>query len=200
MTTKKMIVEVAKSEFIAHGYVNTTLRKIASKCNISATAIYRHFRDKEEIFQSVIQPFIDKLKRVSEEIEKTDYDLLFNNNVEQVWEFEEDRNIHFELLFTENRPIVTLVIKERREWLKSVLLESEYNSTMKYLNKMKELGYKLNDFDELSYKAILDSYLEAYFHVLEMKLNKQDSFNICKTISEFYRVGFRKLLGFQEVI
>ena len=99
-------------------------------------------------------------------------------------------------MFTENRPIVTLVIKERREWLKSVLLESEYNSTMKYLNKMKELGYKLNDFDELSYKAILDSYLEAYFHVLEMKLNKQDSFNICKTISEFYRVGFRKLLGF----
>ena len=196
MTTKEMIVEVAKKEFIANGYDNTTLRKVASKCNITATAIYRHFKDKEEIFQSVVQPFIDKLKKVSDEIEKTDYDLLFSNNVEQVWEFEEDRNIHFELLFTEYRPLVMLVIKERRGWLKKVLLDSEYNSTMKYLNKMKELGYKLNDFDDLSYKAILDSYLEAYFHVLEMNLNKEDSYNICKSISEFYRIGFRHLLGF----
>ena len=196
MTTKELIVKVAKAEFIAHGYTNTTLRKVASKCNITATAIYRHFRDKEEIFQAVIRPFIEKLNKVSNEIEKTDYDLLFNNNVEQVWAFEEDRNIHFELLFTEDRPIINLVIKERREWLKNILLESEYNSTMKYLNKMRELGYKLNDFDDLSYKAILDSYLEAYFHVLEMKLSKEDSFNICKTISEFYRVGFRNLLGF----
>ena len=196
MTTKELIVKVAKAEFIAHGYTNTTLRKVASKCNITATAIYRHFRDKEEIFQAVIRPFIEKLNKVSNEIEKTDYDLLFNNNVEQVWAFEEDRNIHFELLFTEDRPIINLVIKERREWLKNILLESEYNSTMKYLNKMRELGYKLNDFDDLSYKAILDSYLEAYFHVLEMNLSKEDSFNICKTISEFYRVGFRNLLGF----
>lgn len=200
MTTKEMIVEVAKKEFIAHGYADTTLRKVASKCNITATAVYRHFEDKEEIFQTVIHPFVDKLRKVSEEIEKTDYDLLFSNKVEQVWEFEDDRNIHFELLFTEHRPLVMLVIKERREWLKSVLLDSEYNSTMKYLNKMKELGYKLNDFDELSYKAILDSYLEAYFNVLEMNLNKNDSYNICKTISRFYRVGFRELLGFQEVI
>lgn len=196
MTTKELIVKVAKAEFIAHGYTNTTLRKVASKCNISATAIYRHFKDKEEIFQAVIKPFIDKLNKASAEIEKADYDLLLSHNVDQVWAFEEDRNIHFELLFTEDRPIIALVIKERREWLKGILLDVEYNATTRYLSKMKELGYQINDFDELSYKAILDSYLEAYFHVLEMNLNKQDSFNICKTISEFYRVGFRKLLGF----
>jgi AcrR family transcriptional regulator len=196
MTTKEMIVEVAKKEFITKGYTNTTLRKVASKCNITATAIYRHFQDKEQIFQTIIQPFIDKLNKVSKEIEQVDYDLLFKNNVEQVWAFEEERNIHFELLFTDHRPIVMLVIKERREWLKNILLECEFTATMRYLNKMRELGYKLKDFDELSYKAILDSYLEAYIHVLEMNLNKQDSYNICKTISEFYRVGFRQLLGF----
>ncbi len=196
MTTKEMIVEVAKKEFITKGYTNTTLRKVAAKCNISATAIYRHFQDKEQIFQTIIQPFIDRLNKVSKEIEQVDYDLLFKNNVEQVWAFEEERNIHFELLFTDYRPIVMLVIKERREWLKSILLECEFTVTMRYLSKMRELGYKLKDFDELSYKAILDSYLEAYIHVLEMNLNKQDSYNICKTISEFYRVGFRQLLGF----
>lgn len=196
MTTKEMIIKVAKSEFISRGYEDTTLRKIAAKCNITATAIYRHFIDKEEIFQAVISPVIEKLKSLSEEIEKVDYELLVNNNVNQVWEFEGERNIHFEILFTELRPLVMLVVKERREWLKNYLLEGEYNATMKYLNSMKKFGYKINDFNEISFKAILDSYLEAYFHVLELNLSKEESFNICKSISEFYRAGFRNLLGF----
>ena len=196
MTTKEMIVKVAKKEFLKNGYTNTTLRKVASKCNITATAIYRHFQDKEAIFQSIIDPFIRKLKALSNEIEKTDYDFLANNNVENVWDFEGKQNIHFELLFNDDRELVMLVIEERREWLKNLLIESEFSSTIRYLNKMKEFGYKINDFDELSFKTILNSYLEAYFHVLEMKLSKEDSFNICKTISEFYRVGFRNLLGF----
>ncbi len=196
MTTKELITKVAEKEFVSHGYADTTLRRIAAKCNITATAIYRHYTDKEELFQAVIRPFIDKLNALSNEIEKADYDLLEKNNVDQVWEFESDRNVHFEILFTEYRPLVGLVIKERREWIKNYLLEAEYNSTMKYLKRMKELGYKINDFDELSYKAILNSYLEAYFHVFSLNLSKEESFNICKTISEFYRVGFRQLLGF----
>ena len=196
MTTKELITKVAEKEFVSHGYADTTLRRIAAKCNITATAIYRHYTDKEELFQAVIRPFIDKLNALSNEIEKVDYDLLEKNNVDQVWEFESDRNIHFEVLFTEHRPLVGLVIKERREWIKNYLLEAEYTSTMKYLKRMKELGYKINDFDELSYKAILNSYLEAYFHVFSLNLSKEESFNICKTISEFYRVGFRQLLGF----
>ena len=196
MTTKELITKVAEKEFVSHGYADTTLRRIAAKCNITATAIYRHYTDKEELFQAVIRPFIDKLNALSNEIEKVDYDLLEKNNVDQVWEFESERNIHFEVLFTEYRPLVGLVIKERREWIKNYLLEAEYTSTMKYLKRMKELGYKINDFDELSYKAILNSYLEAYFHVFSLNLSKEESFNICKTISEFYKVGFRQLLGF----
>jgi AcrR family transcriptional regulator len=196
MTTKELITKVAEKEFVLRGYADTTLRRIAAKCNITATAIYRHYTDKEELFQAVIRPFIDKLNALSNEIEKVDYDLLEKNNVDQVWEFESERNIHFEVLFTEYRPLVGLVIKERREWIKNYLLEAEYTSTMKYLKRMKELGYKINDFDELSYKAILNSYLEAYFHVFSLNLSKEESFNICKTISEFYKVGFRQLLGF----
>jgi AcrR family transcriptional regulator len=38
MTTKEIIIEAAEKEFIAKGYANTTLRRIASKCNITATA------------------------------------------------------------------------------------------------------------------------------------------------------------------
>ncbi len=196
MTTKEIIIEAAEKEFIAKGYANTTLRRIASKCNITATAIYRHFEDKEDIFQTVIKPFVDRVKSQAEEIEKKDYDFLNNNELDSVWEFEGERNLHFELLFNFKRPLVMLVIRERREWLKNYLLDIEYSSTMRYLKRMEELGYKVVALNPLSFKAILESYIDAYFHVLEMNLSLAESKKVCQTISEFFQSGFRKLLGF----
>ena len=196
MTTKEIIIEAAEKEFIAKGYANTTLRRIASKCNITATAIYRHFEDKEDIFQTVIKPFVDRVKSQAEEIEKKDYDFLNNNQLDSVWEFEGERNLHFELLFNFKRPLVMLVIRERREWLKNYLLDIEYSSTMRYLKRMEELGYKVVALNPLSFKAILESYIDAYFHVLEMNLSLAESKKVCQTISEFFQSGFRKLLGF----
>lgn len=196
MTTKEIIIEAAEKEFIAKGYANTTLRRIAGKCNITATAIYRHFEDKEDIFQTVIKPFVDRVKSQAEEIEKKDYDFLNNNELDSVWEFEGERNLHFELLFNFKRPLVMLVIRERREWLKNYLLDIEYSSTMRYLKRMEELGYKVVALNPLSFKAILESYIDAYFHVLEMNLSLAESKKVCQTISEFFQSGFRKLLGF----
>lgn len=196
MTTKEIIIEAAEKEFIAKGYANTTLRRIASKCNITATAIYRHFEDKEDIFQTVIKPFVDRVKSQAEEIEKKDYDFLNNNQLDSVWEFEGECNLHFELLFNFKRPLVMLVIRERREWLKNYLLDIEYSSTMRYLKRMEELGYKVVAPNPLSFKAILESYIDAYFHVLEMNLSLAESKKVCQTISEFFQSGFRKLLGF----
>ena len=196
MTTKEIIIEAAEKEFIAKGYANTTLRRIASKCNITATAIYRHFEDKEDIFQTVIKPFVDRVKSQAEEIEKKDYDFLNNNELDSVWEFEGECNLHFELLFNFKRPLVMLVIRERREWLKNYLLDIEYSSTMRYLKRMEELGYKVVALNPLSFKAILESYIDAYFHVLEMNLSLAESKKVCQTISEFFQSGFRKLLGF----
>ena len=196
MTTKEIIIEAAEKEFIAKGYANTTLRRIAKKCNITATAIYRHFEDKEDIFQTVIKPFVDRVKSQAEEIEKKDYDFLNNNELDSVWEFEGECNLHFELLFNFKRPLVMLVIRERREWLKNYLLDIEYSSTMRYLKRMEELGYKVVALNPLSFKAILESYIDAYFHVLEMNLSLAESKKVCQTISEFFQSGFRKLLGF----
>ena len=196
MTTKEIIIEAAEKEFIAKGYANTTLRRIASKCNITATAIYRHFEDKEDIFQTVIKPFVDRVKSQAEEIEKKDYDFLNNNQLDSVWEFEGECNLHFELLFNFKRPLVMLVIRERREWLKNYLLDIEYSSTMRYLKRMEELGYKVVALNPLSFKAILESYIDAYFHVLEMNLSLAESKKVCQTISKFFQSGFRKLLGF----
>mgnify|MGYP000895255214 FL=1 len=43
----KKIIAAAQKEFIAHGFKNASLRRIASEAGMSASGLYKHFSSKE---------------------------------------------------------------------------------------------------------------------------------------------------------
>jgi AcrR family transcriptional regulator len=47
------ILEAAERIFVAEGYEGATIRKIADEVGVSSTALYMHFRDKDEILQEI---------------------------------------------------------------------------------------------------------------------------------------------------
>lgn len=196
MNTKELILKVSKEEFISKGYNNASLRNIASKCHISATAIYRHFKDKEEIFNAVIEPFIKYFNDIIKYIESTDNEYLKNEKVSEIWNFEHDGSFQYNLLFGKYNDLVKLIVKERKSWFKDFIVNYEYDATIKYINNMKKEGYKIKDFNLISFRVLLDSYLEAYLNLLYKELKKEELFNICEEINSFYTIGFRNLLGF----
>ncbi len=196
MTTKDMILKVSKEEFISKGYNNASLRNIASKCHISATAIYRHFKDKEEIFEAVISPFINHFNQMTNYIENKDNEFLRNENVSEIWNFEHDGSFQYNLLFGEYNDLVKLIVKERKSWFKDFIVNYEFDATIKYIDSMKKEGYEIKNFNLISFRVLLDSYLEAYLNLLNKELKKEELFNICEEINDFYTIGFRNLLGF----
>ena len=50
------ILAVSERLFIKRGYENTSLKMIAGNCNISKSNIYRYFRSKEEIYETIAGP------------------------------------------------------------------------------------------------------------------------------------------------
>ena len=51
--TKEKILTVATALFSQHGYKGTSVRKLASEVGIRESAIYNHYKNKEEIFLEV---------------------------------------------------------------------------------------------------------------------------------------------------
>lgn len=51
--TKQKILKASSALFSEHGYKGTSVRKIASEIGIRESALYNHFKNKEEIFLSV---------------------------------------------------------------------------------------------------------------------------------------------------
>ena len=47
---RKMILERAFELFAEEGFSGVTYQKIADRCGISRTSIYKYFKDKDQIF------------------------------------------------------------------------------------------------------------------------------------------------------
>lgn len=53
MTTREKIIQVAIEEFGINGYESTSMRRLAEYVGIKASAIYNHFKNKEEILEEI---------------------------------------------------------------------------------------------------------------------------------------------------
>lgn len=62
------ILRAAERIFIAEGYQGATIRKIADEVGVSSTALYMHFRDKDEILLEICDNAIAKLLKSNSEI------------------------------------------------------------------------------------------------------------------------------------
>jgi AcrR family transcriptional regulator len=64
--TKKKILISALDFFSQHGYSGASIRQIARAVGIRESAIYNHYKSKEEIFLAILSSF--KLRTISKEI------------------------------------------------------------------------------------------------------------------------------------
>jgi AcrR family transcriptional regulator len=55
--SRTLILEAALSLFSHQGYRATSIRDIAAKANVSTGAVYHHFKDKEELFKTLLGQF-----------------------------------------------------------------------------------------------------------------------------------------------
>jgi AcrR family transcriptional regulator len=62
------ILQAAERIFIAEGYQGATIRRIADEVGVSSTALYMHFRDKDEILLEICDGAIEELLRINTEI------------------------------------------------------------------------------------------------------------------------------------
>lgn len=102
--TRKRILEAARKEMLRVGYQKASMRRIAADAGVTAGALYKHFKGKEEIFEAICDGVIAQLFAKQKELlpeepeQMTDEALLgiFSQkaSVKMLYEFKE----HFGLL------------------------------------------------------------------------------------------------------
>ncbi len=62
------ILEAAERIFVVDGYEGATIRKIADEVGVSSTALYMHFRDKDEILHEICLGLMQSLLQQNSQI------------------------------------------------------------------------------------------------------------------------------------
>ena len=92
--THEKLVQNMKEEFLKYGYMKASLTDIAKKTGITAAAIYRHFPNKEAMFQAVVEPVTSEfLKMCDDSMEETYMRLDEKHFLENFNEFRNKKNV-----------------------------------------------------------------------------------------------------------
>ncbi len=59
---REKILEVSEKLFTEHGYRAVSIRDIANACNVTNAALYYHFKNKDDLFEKVLERHGERLK------------------------------------------------------------------------------------------------------------------------------------------
>lgn len=65
---KEQIIEAARLVLLSEGYRNFSLRKIAREIDVSATSIYLHFENKDDLVHTLMEQAIERLNNQLQEV------------------------------------------------------------------------------------------------------------------------------------
>lgn len=102
-STKDIILACSLDQYLQDGYRGLSMRKIASKVGISATAIYRHYSNKEELFHQVIKNgFGTYTNYLLPATQEETAEKRFYKTLEYALDFVMDHPRYFELIFVKS--------------------------------------------------------------------------------------------------
>lgn len=62
--TREKLIESARAEFMEKGYQGASLRQICKNAGVTTGALYFFFRDKEDLFASIVDPAVERLQQL----------------------------------------------------------------------------------------------------------------------------------------
>ncbi len=112
--TKEILLQAAKQEFMEKGYAASSLRNICKKANVTTGALYFFFRDKEDLFASIVEEPLHRLY----EMMKYHYagELKEIDDIEKVFSEEhiDDKSLSVEIVeyLYDNKDAIKLMIEK----------------------------------------------------------------------------------------
>ena len=133
---KKSIADAARDLFSKYGYKMVNMDKIAEKSNVAKGTLYLYFKDKEELFNYLINEVIEEIKEFVIEIKSRELSLS-----EEITEV-----VYNLLLYRKNQKFLYRVFNEAQE-LKTYIA----------INGVKMIDELINDYLEDRFSTVVDA-------------------------------------------
>ena len=192
------VKKAIKAEFLEKGYEDASIRSIGARAGMTSAGLYRHYADKEAMFNAMVEPLIESIKDWTEKHTSRKYSLI-------------EDGVPGDELFGENFvDMVKEVILPRRDEFILLMLRSggtkyehfihdyaeenqkEFLDAIRYL---RENGYSAADIGEEELHMLLSAYLTACFEPIIHDYDDEKVIKYLDTVQKFFMPGWLKIMG-----
>lgn len=193
------IQKVAKEEFLEKGFQNSSMREIGKKAGLTPSALYRHYPSKEAMFNSLVDPFVDKLLNKTTQHEEQAYenfdkthsgDAMVTDNAVKV----------FKGLIKEHRDELRLIVccssGTKYENFINDLVTMQTKETVKAFDHIRESGVPIKPVSEDEIHVLLSAYLTAVLEPIAHDWPTEKALRCLDLVEEFFVPAWKHIMGF----
>ena len=197
--TKSKIIESAKREFLENGFTNASLRIIAANAGLTTGAMYRHFKDKDSLFCTLVDHAIDVTTQLVMQADVMTHQI--DENPVSTEHHQKENEIVSEFLdyiysdFDAFTLLLTKSAGSTHERFLDEMCELYSTNCFKTLKWMHNQGIASNDPNEMTVHVVASSLINAFAEIIIHKIPKDKAGEFIKNINNFFHYGTMHMMG-----
>ncbi|MCR5687955.1 MAG: TetR/AcrR family transcriptional regulator [Lachnospiraceae bacterium] len=190
------IMAAAREEFLEKGYEKASMRSIADRCHLTAAGLYRHCRDKEDLFCQLVSPAETKLKewakehmqRYAEPVKKGRGVTWQDSHIDMMRNLVYPNMEDFHLLIARSKG-------SRYENFLHDITEESQNRFLDYLEGLRKSGVDAPKIKKKQLHLLFTAYLTALFEPVVHNYSYKDAVDALLVLEVFFLPGWKKLMN-----
>jgi AcrR family transcriptional regulator len=192
------VKKAIRDEFLEKGYEDASIRSIGARAGMTSAGLYRHYDDKEAMFNAMVEPLVESIKAWTDRHTGRKYDLLDSGTPKEELFGETFIDLIREVILPRRDEFILLMTRSRGTKYENFVhdyVESNQREFLEAIRFLKDKGYPVIDISEEELHMLLSAYLTACFEPIihDFDNDKIDSF--LNTVQEFFMPGWLRIMG-----
>ena len=190
--------QAIREEFLSKGFEGASIREIGKKAGMTSAGLYRHYADKDMMFDSVVKPLIDEIDAWFEHHKESKYDLVSKNAEKDALIGESAVDLIKEVILPKKQEFKLLLTGAKGSKYENFVhdfVEKGQKEILVAISCMKESGYPAADIEEEELHVLLSAYITAMLETIVHDYNDDRIRKYLDRINEFFMPGWLKIMG-----
>ena len=193
------VLAAVRDEFMEYGFEKASMRRIGERCGMTAAGLYRHCRDKADLFREIVEPSVQRIEdwiqahiTRSETAMRTDsVDLGKDSEIVMMRELIYPHMAEYRLLLTKAQGT------EYENFLHD-LVEEHQQEMERFLPVIRENGFPMREISRNELHLLLSAYVTALFEPVVHGYGYEEAMRCLDVVETFFLPGWSQLLGLKQ--
>ncbi len=192
------VKKAVKEEFLEKGYEDASIRSIGARAGMTSAGLYRHYADKEAMFNAMVEPLIDSIKEWTRKHTDKKYCLLDDGVPDNELFGETFVDMVKEVILPRRDEFILLISRSAGTKYENFIhdyVEDNQKEFLEAIRYLKGKGYQTVELGEEELHMLLSAYLTACFEPIIHDYDDTKVINYLNTVQEFFMPGWLKIMG-----